>query len=182
VLESELAELRTHLSSLNRPVLEWMLPGAAPEEVRALLGDPLPQEVAGWFGWCNGVAFEPDQTQDQVNIIPGYSPLSLREALDARPSYEGDPALTPRWIPLLRSAGGDIYAAVWDKEHESARVAGVLIGEATEFEFGSVEQMVAVFNACYRSQAFSVDPSGQLSMDPDRYDAVYEEATGSDGG
>ncbi|MDX3246211.1 hypothetical protein [Streptomyces sp. ME18-1-4] len=114
------------------------------------------------------------QIQDDINVIPGYAPLSLQEAEERRRAHDGDPVLGEYSIPVMGGAGGDIYAAVW-RPGQPARVAGVLVGEVTEIEFASLEQMVGVFNECYRRGAFYVDSGNRLAMDPALYDEVYAE-------
>jgi hypothetical protein len=177
MLTSELEELVAHLRELDRPVVSLLRPGVDASSVAAILGAPVPVSVAEWFGWCNGVASRPGQIQDDVNVIPGYNPLSVEEAVQRISEYSGDPVLGQNWVPLLGGASGDTYAAVWNPG-EDAKVAGVLIGEPTEIEFMSVEQMVAVFNGCYRARAFFIDEQGRLAMDSRRYDQVYGNIVG----
>ncbi|MBB5801007.1 hypothetical protein F4560_000775 [Saccharothrix ecbatanensis] len=124
---------------------------------------------------CNGVELHPGQIQDDINIVLGYAPLSLIEAARFIGSYSGDPVLGDHWVPVLGGAGGDVYAAVWGS-NGNVRVAGVLVGEETEVEFGSLENMVAVFNECYRRGVYFVNGQGHLTMDADLYDDVYEAA------
>jgi hypothetical protein len=155
-----------------------MRPGVDASTVETSIGGGAPVSVLVWFGWCNGIAGRPGQIQDDANIIPGYNPLSIEEAVGIIGEYEGDAILGKNWIPLLGSAGGDIYAAIWTPGRD-AQVAGVLIGEPTEIEFSSIEQMVAVFNGCYLDGAFFVDDRGTLAMRPERYDSVYGAITGN---
>lgn len=176
MLATELEQLVAHLRQLDRPVVPLLRPGVAADRVTSTFGAPVPASVAEWFSWCNGVAGQAGQVQDEVNVIPGYNPLSIDEAVQMMGDYSGDPVLGQNWMPLLGSAGGDIYAAVW-ASGQDARVAGVLIGEPTEIEFSSVEQMVAVFNECYRQGAFYLDSQGRLAMDSGRYETVYEQIT-----
>ncbi|MBO0830735.1 MAG: hypothetical protein J2P28_00110 [Actinobacteria bacterium] len=177
MLTTELERLVEHLRALARPVVPLLLPGVTADEVAAMIAGPVPDSVLVWFGWCNGVAGAPRQLQDDVNVIPGYNPLSVSEAVSIKSDYSSDPVLGRHWMPLLGSAGGDIYAAVWTPGQD-ARIAGVLIGEPTEIEFASIEQMVSVFNECYQVGAFHVDGQGRLAMDSARYDQVYEQITG----
>jgi hypothetical protein len=149
-----------------------MSPGVDVDHVSSVLDDIVPPSVAQWFGWCNGVASHPGQLQDDVNVIPGYNPLSIEEAVRLKPEYMSDPVLGDHWVPLLGNPGGDLYAAVWVPGAE-ARVAGVLIGEPTEVEFSSIEQMVVVFNRCFEGGAYFVDRQGRFAMAPDLYDEVY---------
>lgn len=177
MLDAELERLTAHLDSLDRPVVAWMLPGVDMDHVSSVLGEPVPDSVARWFRWCNGIASVEGQLQDDVNAIPGYNPLSIEEGARMMASYSGDPALGDHWVPLLGSAGGDLYAAVW-APGEDAVVVGVLIGEPTEVEFSTIEQMVMFFNRCFEGGAFFVDDQGQLAMSPDQYDEIYARTVG----
>lgn len=177
MLTTELQQLVANLVQLNRPAVALLLPGVDEGRISMALGTSPPVSVAEWFGWCNGVASRPGQIQDDVNIIPGYNPLSIDEAVHMMADYSSDPVLGQYWIPLLGSAGGDIYAAVWNAG-EDAKVAGVLVGEPTEVEFSSIEQMVSVFNGCYRDRAFFLDQIGRLAIDPARYEEVYTRVIG----
>lgn len=177
MLLEELDMLVARLVELNRPVVPWLIPGVDAGQVEAALGHPVPEEVSTWFGWCNGVALHEGQIQDDINVIPGYGPLSLAEAVSQMAYHAGDSTLGTHWIPLLGSAGGDIYAAVWEPG-KPAKMAGVLIGEPTEIEFDSIEQMIVVFNSCYQRGAFFVDDRHRLAMDPMLYDVINGEVVG----
>ncbi|MEU1365593.1 hypothetical protein ABZ454_05595 [Streptomyces sp. NPDC005803] len=177
MLDAELERLSGHLQALDRPVVAWMVPGVDAGRVASVLGGPIPDSVARWFHWCNGVADAPGQVQDDVNVIPGYTPLSLEEAARMRSAYAGDSVLGDHWVPLLGSGGGDIYAAVWNLGKEAV-IAGVLIGEPTEIEFSTVEQMVNLFNRCFEEGAYFVNSEGMFCMSPEKYDEVYERVVG----
>jgi hypothetical protein len=177
MLAAELEQLVGHARELDRPVVALLRPGIDAGQVEAVIGSPVPESVAEWFRWCNGVEIRPNQIQDDVNIIPGYNPLSIDEAVAMAPDYAGDEVLGENWLPILGTAGGDIYAAVW-VPGEEAQVAGVLIGEETEVEFSSIEQMASVFNACYRGRAFGVDQQGRLALDSQIYDQIYSQIVG----
>lgn len=177
MLQTELERLTAHLESLNRPVVAWMLPGVDEERVSSVLGESAPRSVAEWFHWCNGIGRHGGQLQDDVNTVPGYNPLSIEEAAHLKGDYAGDSVLGSHWVPLLANASGDLYAAVWGVGTEAV-VAGVLIGEPTEVEFQSIEQMVVVFNRCFESGAYFVNEQGRLVMMPDQYEEVYAEVLG----
>ena len=177
MLAEELERLVGHLGVMNRTVASLFLPGIDADRVSAVLGEGVPASVAQWFGWCNGVTGHQGQLQDDVNLIPGYNPLSIEEAVRVKGDYSGDSVLGKSWVPLLGGAGGDLYAAVWSPGTEAV-VAGVLIGEPTEVEFTSIEQMVAVFNGCFQGAAYFVNEQGYLVMDPDRYDEIYAQVAG----
>ncbi|MFG1842392.1 hypothetical protein ACGFH8_28670 [Micromonospora sp. NPDC049175] len=176
MLTTELDQLVSHLRRLERSVVSLLRPGLTdPRTLSLSWVEELPETVIEWFRWCNGVEERPGQLQDDVNVIPGYNPLSIEEAGRLVPSYAGDPVLGEHFLPLLTTAGGDIYAAAWNPGEDGVRVAGVLVGEPTELEFSSIHQMVSLFNACYESGAFFVDRDGRLALDPGKYDETYAE-------
>jgi hypothetical protein len=172
MLIDELAQLEVNLRELKRKVVSTLLPGAAPETVSHRLGVDVPASVIEWFSWCNGVAVREGQIQDDVNVIPGYNPISLDEAVAMRALYADDAALRPRCAPLLRTASGDAYVAVWNPGEEAV-VAGVLAGEPTDIEYTSIDQMMGYFNACFREGIFFVNGRGYLDMSADAYDELY---------
>jgi hypothetical protein len=175
---AELEELVGHLAALGRGVVNLLRRDADVPQISAVAGGQPPNSVVEWFEWCNGVLASPGQTQDDINIIPGYNPVSLGEVDDLRTVYSSDPLLGERWIPLLRSAGGDIYAASWSSSGDEPVVVGVLVGEETIIEFSTIAQMVRVFNSCYEQQAYFVDEHGRLMLDPEIYERIYSDVTG----
>lgn len=175
MIVERLEEVTRRLSDLGRPIADQLLPGASAPELDA--AGALPMEVRDWFGWRNGVAELPGQTQGDVSLIPGYWPVSLAEAINMKGPYEGDPVLGNSWIPLLASGGGDIYAAVWAGDSVPT-VAGVLLGEPTEIEFPDIETMLELFLACFDQGAYFVGEGGFLVANPDRYEEIYEEVVG----
>lgn len=177
MLLTALERLVAQLAELGRPIVSALSPGVSGAQVESALGEPVPEDVAAWFGWCNGVEYLDGQTQDDANLIPGYAPLSLSEALSLREVYPGDPVLGAQWMPLIGGPSGDFYAAVW-KHGDRPKVAGVLSEAPTEIEFSTVEQMVSVFSECYARGAFGVDSRGMLTMDPELYEVIYSEVTG----
>ncbi|WP_326551631.1 hypothetical protein [Micromonospora sp. NBC_01813] len=173
-MNAEFERLVAHLRHLNRPVVSILRPGVDVARFAPSFGvSGLPPSVVEWFGWCNGVERYLGQLQDDVNVIPAYNPLSIDEAIDAIPSYRGDPVLGEYFLPLLTTAGGDIYAAIWDRSGSEASVAGVLVGESTEIEFSGIDKMMSVFNACFEGGAFFVGDDGRLVMDPEIYEEIY---------
>lgn len=173
MLSREIEILMEKLSALGRPVVEQLVPGSSPSRVTQFLGSDVPDDVKTWFAWCDGVEHRDGQSQDDINIIPGYCPLSLEEAVEMKSDYGGDPVLADSWVPLLSGGGGDMYAAMW-RPGQDPVVAGILVGEETEIEFSSLEQALSFFNECYDIGAFSVDKQGQMTMDPDAYDSLHE--------
>ncbi|MFD3381247.1 MULTISPECIES: SMI1/KNR4 family protein [unclassified Streptomyces] len=160
------------VEELGRPVAWLRSPGLERRQLVASLGESLPQDVYAWFEACNGVPFDAGQVQDDANLIPGYEPLSLRQALEIRQNrLEQDEILGEHWVPLLASGGGDFYAAVYD--HPNGSYVADVIAEADSMPaYLSVEHMALAFRASYERGAFFVDDDGMLDMAVDLCDQI----------
>ncbi|MFC8825150.1 hypothetical protein ACFT9I_07300 [Streptomyces sp. NPDC057137] len=175
MLIQSIERLWQQVAGLNRPVVESRVPGVSASEVEAVIQGPVPEDIAIWFGWSNGVEYRSGQVQDDAALVPGYEPLSLREAMGVRESYEiGDPVLGDFFMPLLATGGGDFYAAVYDASLRSPRVAHAMIGGESGFVYESIEAMVNGFCDFYRTGVFFVSDQGTLEADDDRW--VEEES------
>ncbi|MFE1290588.1 hypothetical protein [Streptomyces sp. NPDC058751] len=173
MLVRSIEQLWLEAENLNRPVVGSRAPGVAAGEVEAVLGGVVPEDVATWFGWSNGVEYRPGQIQDDVFLVPGYEPLSLSEARGVRESYElEDAVLGEFWIPLLATGGGDFYAAVFGASLQSPEVAHVMIGGESFIVYKSIEEMVDAFCGFYRGGVFFVSDEGTLEADDERWIAA----------
>ncbi|MFI6262924.1 hypothetical protein [Micromonospora sp. NPDC051006] len=178
MLQQSLEALWGHLATIGRPVVVARIPGPGLEDVKSALGEPIPDMVAQWFNWSNGVADTPGQTQDDASVMPGYWPLSIAEAKSIMSDYiDDEAALGDHWVPLLGSGGGDFYAAVFDESLHEVGVFTVMSGGETEISFRSVEEMVDGFLELYQTGVFYVDDDGTLEADDDRW-VEYESRVG----
>ena len=175
-LTDRLDDLEWWLRMLRRPVVDLLVPGLPADQLSR--HGPLPPAVAEWFAWHDGVTRAPGQDHDDVEVIPGYAPLGLAEAIGLKPGYDDDNVLClgDGWLPLLASEDGDLFAALWSGEHEP-RVVTVRAGEPTRIEFSDLSAMVELFVECYRRGGFTVTPDGRLHADQTRYDELYDELT-----
>jgi hypothetical protein len=172
-LVRELNRFEWHLREANRAVVADLLPGTSADRVLSVRSSA-PSSIIEWFRWHDGVRVRDGQTQDDANVIPGYTLVSLDEAIRIIPIYDGDPDLGDHWLPLLQNGGGDLYAAVWMPGCE-AGVFRVMVGEETEAEFASIAQMVVVFNACFTNGAYFVDAQGWFDISPMKYEEVLSQ-------
>ncbi|MFB8773570.1 hypothetical protein [Streptomyces broussonetiae] len=113
--------------------------------------------------------------QDDANLIPGYEPLSVDQALEIRRDrVEQDEILGSYWVPLLASGGGDFYAAVYNHP-----LGSYVVDAMAEFEpraaYRSVEQMAIAFRVSYERGAFFVDGDGMLDMEVELCDRIDDE-------
>lgn len=170
MLNQSIEQLWQEVERLNRPVVGFRAPGVSASDVEAVFGGPVPEDIIAWFGWSNGVGYHPGQIQDDAALVPGYEPLSLREARGVRDSYQiDDPVLGEFFIPLLATGGGDFYAAVYTASLRSPRVAHVMIGGETGIVYESIENMANAFCDFYRTGVFFVSDQGTLEADDYRW-------------
>ena len=171
MLIRSIERLWLEVERLDRPVAGFRGPGVSVGELEAVFeGAAVPGDIATWFGWSNGVEYHPDQTQDDAALVPGYEPLSLREARALRDACKIDePVLGRCWIPLLATGGGDFYAAVCDESLRSPRVAHVMVGGESHIVYERVEDMVNAFCGFYRAGVFFVSDEGTLEADDFRW-------------
>lgn len=163
------------VEELGRPVAVLRAPGRTHGEVVAALGEALPPDAYAWFEACDGVPFGAGQVQDDANLIPGYEPLSLEQAMDIRRGWtDANEVLGEHWIPLLASGGGDFYAVVY-AHPKGSYVVDVMTEADPMVAYPSVEQMAVAFRVSYERGAFYVDDEGMLDMDVELCDQVDDE-------
>lgn len=166
-MEEKFYALLAQLQRLQRPVVDWINPGITPDQVAAL--GPLPQDVETWFSLHNGIAHHPGQELWDVNVIPGYSPHGLAEAVAHRKVAFPDPVLWQMWLPLLHDHSDGFYAAVWSDSASAPVVMEYLVGFDTAVAFASISDMLDAAVDCYVQGVFFVNAEGGL-------DANYEQA------
>ncbi|NEC70966.1 SMI1/KNR4 family protein [Streptomyces rochei] len=177
MLIQSLEQLWREVENLNRPIAGSRSPGVSASEIEAALGGAVPEDVTTWFSWSNGVEYLPGQIQDDAFLVPGYEPLSLREARGIRDSYGiEDPLLGDFWVPLLATGGGDFYAAVHGSDLKPSRVVHVTMGGESTVVYKSVEDMVKAFCGFYQSGVFFVDDQGALEADDEIWVAAESES------
>ncbi|MFV2199131.1 hypothetical protein [Nocardiopsis sp. LOL_012] len=114
MLSREIDLLFDRLNELQVPAYRRLIPGVDASRVKETLGAQIPDPVVTWFGRINGIEFHSGQTQEDADIVPGYSPVGLGEVVeDYKNLREEDPVLGEFWVPILQGRGGDFYAAVW---------------------------------------------------------------------
>jgi hypothetical protein len=144
---------------------------------------PIPDVVAEWFSWCDGISDAVGLLPDDAAALPSYWPLSIDEALSIREDYIDDPpALGDHWQALLGNGGGDFYAAVHDADLSNVRVFRVVIGGDVEYVYDSVEHMVDGITEMYRTGVFFVNDEGRLDADYQRWADFEAMAGGADVG
>ncbi|WP_353472791.1 SMI1/KNR4 family protein [Salipiger sp. H15] len=106
------------LAGMGWPVAEKLAPGIAPDEVDARLRElglsPDPELHAFWSA-MNGIV-EGDFTLDQMQIFPGYYPLSIAEAVTAHQTgtgavhgRSGEEDWPEHLFPILADGMGDFF-------------------------------------------------------------------------
>ncbi|MGX1916198.1 SMI1/KNR4 family protein [Streptomyces phaeochromogenes] len=178
MLEQRIQELWAQAERLGRPVVAHRKPGVSTEFLEQCFGVSVPHEVALWFGWCNGIAYHPNQTQDEAALVPGYEPLAVEEAAAIQGEYPEDPVLGSRWFPILGTGGGDFYALTETRESKRSAVVSVVVGEATRIAANSLEELLDIFIECFNSGIFHNDADGFFQADDERWIELEERAVG----
>ncbi|MFJ8149120.1 hypothetical protein ACIQ6R_29335 [Streptomyces sp. NPDC096048] len=176
MLEERIQDLWAQAERLGRPVVAHRKPGVSIDTLEQYFGRSVPPEVALWFGWCNGVAYHPNQTQDDAALVPGYEPLAVEEAASLQDEHPADHILGARWFPILGTGGGDFYAVIDDTESSRRAVASVTIGEPTRIAANSLEDLLDVFIDCFLSGIFHNDSDGFFQADDERWIELEERA------
>ncbi|MGX1314763.1 hypothetical protein RKD24_004882 [Streptomyces calvus] len=180
MLEERIQELWAQAERIGRPVVAHRNPGVSAEFLERCFGVSVPHDVAVWFGWCNGIAYHPNQTQDEAALVPGYEPLTAEESAALRGEYPEDPVLGSRWFPFLGTGGGDFYAVTENRETKCSPVVSVMIGEATRIAANSLDELLDIFIECFDSGIFYNDADGSFQADDERWIELEESAV-SDG-
>ena len=169
----DLDAIVSHLSDLDRPVVDLLQPGLATEEVAATLKSlsvTPPNELFGLYGWCNGTKVLKGDNLDDLHFFPGFYFLSLEDALKTYLAFESESRWNKKWFPLFANGGGDFYAISCSiAKCDHGEITGFLLGEAEQVvEFESLVAMIATVRKCYDTGVYWVSEAGYLEADDRR--------------
>jgi len=171
-LTQELDRLWEIVNDLERPIVAARKPGIAREQAEATFGHAVPDDVAAWYSYSDGIAYAGGQSQDDASLVPGFWPLSAIEAQAIRQEIADldEPLLSPKWIPLLANGGGDLYVATF-AGREVLHIATLSADLDVSVVFKRIEEMVSGFCELYRRGVFFVADDGSLEADDDQWEA-----------
>ncbi len=132
----------------------------------------LPRECRDLYEWHNGA-------REPLELIPGYSFLSLAEAIDEYRMqlkiFGGTEGFNPLWFPLF-SFQGDIYAVVLSSEGTNRSPVYLSFNQDTEIRlmYSDFDTLLAVSTRCFESNAYFLD-DGYLAEDEEKVERIKSE-------
>lgn len=161
------------LQKWHFPVYKLLNNGLSEGEIDAAfnqVGLEATKELVELYTWRNGSPFEEGTPLDDVQIIPGYHFLSLKDAIGCYLAMKDDSRWNPYWFPVFANGGGDFYAVDLSQSNgESAPVIGFILGEIEqEIEYQSLATMLLTFSECFEKGVVFKSDDGYLEMDDDK--------------
>jgi hypothetical protein len=172
-MKNKLQELEMILTKSNAPVLKYLNPGMAREEIVTFFTrhniNPNPTLVA-LYEWHNGVFFPfPRLKQAMIEILPMGIFYCLDFMLMSREdvikwNYLEDPA---DYLPLFGSGEDDIY--LLKNSTGGIFYMSPAVQNFGEFCFRSIDAMLDFIIECYRERVFTIDPEKGLDVNDEEY-------------
>lgn len=167
----QLDRIYAQLERLGRDeVIRRLQPALTPDEIQRRLADiglVAPQDVIELYSWHNGTRVEPGTYLDSVHFFPGFSFLSLDDAVRHYVAFRDDERWDRGWLPIFANGGGDFYAVVACSPFP---VVGFLIDQREHpVEYESLDAMVSTLSESFDQGAFFVDQRGYLESDDRRH-------------
>ncbi|MBB2974948.1 hypothetical protein FHX49_000489 [Microbacterium endophyticum] len=167
-IPSSLDRVEAALRVLDRHVLldalQEGLSGAAAGEQLAGVGLVATEELEQLYRWRNGTSATV-ASLDDIQIFPGYSFLSIEEAVANYRVFLADRRWVEGWFPVFANGGGDFYFV--DLKAAQSRAVRHFCIDELEYppEFLSLSAMIQTLAECFERGVFFVDPNGYLEMD-----------------
>jgi len=161
------------LQNWHFPVCNLFNAGLSEEEIERSFkraGLEPTKELVELYKWRNGTPVEEGTMLDDVQIIPGYHFLSLKDAISSYLAMKDDNRWNPSWFPVFANGGGDFYAVdLSQSDGESAPIVGFILGEIEqEIEYQSLTTMLLTFSECFEKGVVFKTEDGYLEMDDDQ--------------
>tara|TARA_Y100000033_G_C2751569_1_gene114132 strand:+ start:717 stop:1298 length:582 start_codon:yes stop_codon:yes gene_type:complete len=161
------------LQKWHLPVCKLLNNGLSEGEIDAAfnqVGIEPTKELVELYTWRNGSPVEEGTPLDDVQVIPGYHFLSLKDAISCYLAMKDDSRWNPSWFPVFANGGGDFYAVdLSQSDGDSAPVVGFILGEIEqEIEYQSLTTMLLTFSECFEKGVVFKTKDGYLEMDDDQ--------------
>lgn len=170
-------QLRVHGRTSLIEALREGLSSIAVRDRLAAARLPSVAAVEEWFGWHDGVALPDTRIVDDLELIPGFFPMSLDEAITLRSDYLADDAWSPSFLPILTNGAGDHLVVDLDGDLDP----GVRRWEFDEQDhpvaFVSLAALARTIEQGYVRGVITVDERGYLIMDQRRFEELAVKET-----
>lgn len=161
------------LQKWHLPVCDFLKVGLSEKDVEGYfkkVGLKPTKELVELYQWRDGTLVEEGTMLDDVQIIPGYHFLSLKDAVSCYLAMRDDNRWSFSWFPVFANGGGDFYAVdLSQSDGESAPIVGFILGEIEqEVEYQSLTTMLLTFSECFENGVVFKTEDGYLEMDDDQ--------------
>lgn len=161
------------LQKWHLPVCKLLNKGLSEGEIETAfkqVGLEPTKELVELYTWRNGSPVEEGTPLDDVQIIPGYHYLNLKDAISCYLAMKDDSRWNPSWFPVFANGGGDFYAVdLSQSDGDSAPIVGFILGEIEqEIEYQSLATMLLTFSECFKKGIVFKTADGYLEMDDDQ--------------
>jgi hypothetical protein len=159
----------------RQQTVDSLLPGIGADQVRAALRAAAfesTSDLESWFAWHNGSS---GATIGLAQILPGYYPLSVDEAVATAATFRELPGWDPAWLPLLADGGGYFYVV-----DQSIRPDGLMrefMHDQAEcpIQYSSLANFVATVAEAYELRVFTNHPDGFIEAENAVFDRIAAE-------
>lgn len=163
----------SHLQKWHLPVYKLLNNGLSEDEINSAFNQVRlkpTKELVELYVWRNGSPVEKGTLLDDVQIIPGYHFLSLKDAIGCYLAVKDDNRWSSSWFPVFANGGGDFYAVDLSQAvGDSAPIVGFILGEIEqEVEYQSLATMLLTFSECFEKGVVFKTEEGYLEMDDDQ--------------
>jgi len=191
MLDAALHELQQVWETLDAPVAAYLAPGLPHETAdsfAAQYGLMLPDDVADYFGWHDGLRRDRDQ---DIEMLPALRPLSLEESLELQAALkdafavlpELDPVLAGRWLPLFADDAGNFLLVSVEPGAEGFVYALELEEPGNpSVRFKSLATLALALTELFRSGIYVFAEGTVRATDPVAAEAIILAHNGSGGG
>jgi len=191
MLDAALHELQQVWETVDAPIAAYLAPGlprAAADSFAAQYGLVLPDDVADYFGWHDGLRTDRDQ---DIEMLPALRPLSLEESLDLQAALKDafsvlpdlDPVLAGRWLPLFADDAGNFLLVSVEPGAEGFVYALELEEPGKpSVRFKSLTILALALTELFRSGIYVFAEGTVNATDPVAAEAIILDHNGNDGG
>ena len=167
-IEASLGSIVAHLARLRLPSARLLQPGLSRKaiaKVEETLPFKLTPELVTLYRVANGTRVNGRPRLDEVELFPGYSLLSLEDAVRERKRRAGSSQWKKSWFPVFANNAGDYYVVSCGAGPR--RVVGFLRGEPEQLvEYASLRAMFATIAECFAKGAFFVKKRETIRSTP----------------
>lgn len=163
---------------------ELLVSGRPENEIRGTLSINYPYEpvqgLLDFFLWKDGVRRTPTSTLNSMQMLPGYYPMGLNDAVENYSSL-CTAGIWPRNIfPIFSDGMGYFLAIDGDKSSpDSGGIYEYIQGYAPELAFKSISDLIQTYSEAFSRGIAKVENQTCLFVDEERFASLANELNSS---